>query len=185
MRRRIDMTREAPRPPEVISSHWRWMLQRDFPEVIEVVNRFFAEDEPWFDEERLVETLRRRDSIGMVWVNDADEVIGTLAYQLLRPKSEGCPLWFFAIDPHTGTGGRAEVQPTPEQIALGRIMLEKMWIKVQDRKSKRLVILVREEDIRTQLLLKALDFIAVTVNGESYKNNAWEEKCIKMEYYGP
>ena len=65
-----------------LSTHIRWMIRRDMPEVLAIENLSF--EFPW-SEEDFIRCLRQRNCIGMVSEHE-EQVVGFMIYELHRNR---------------------------------------------------------------------------------------------------
>jgi len=80
--------------------HIRWMIRRDYDEVLAIENALF--EFPWTEKE-FVDELRKRNSIGMV--ADDGDVLGYVVYRLASREIEIVNL---AVQSRTATPGRRD-----------------------------------------------------------------------------
>lgn len=122
----------------------RWMIKRDFPEVLAIERASF--DCPWREEDFLC-LLRQRNCIGMVAECDG-RVVGFMVY-LLEP---GCyHLENFAVAPDFRGCG------------VGRQMVRRLIDKLSRQKRDRILLVVRERNLSAQLFFRAVGFRAFCV----------------------
>lgn len=124
--------------------HCRWMIRRDFPEVLPVAASVRS---PHADEETLLRTLRIRNHIGMV-AEAGDRIVGYMAYGLEKTHIE---ILDFAV------------APDRYRRRIGRQMMAKLKGKLSPRRRTKLVATVRESALDLQLFLKAEGFLATGV----------------------
>lgn len=184
------MSRESFKVPEKISGgHLRWIDWRDHPRTLAMINYFsdLTENTPLLTEKQMVEM--RRNTIGLVFEDNTGTVIGATAYRMVMGGE--FTLEFFVVDASLGLQSDAPVRaldrPTAEQIAVGMMMLKKIWTKLEYFHWHRLVMLVPKTDERTLRLLSALDFLIDTDSHSKQKKfqNKFGENCYQMEYFGP
>ena len=60
----------------------RWLIRRDFPEVLDIENR--SCDDPW-DEDEFKRLLRERNCMGMIAERNC-EVVGFMMYELRKQR---------------------------------------------------------------------------------------------------
>jgi len=122
----------------------RWMIRRDFAEVLDIEKSCFGEF-AWSEDE-FVRALRNRNAIGQVAIcSKTDAVVGYQVYELHKGKLEIINL---AVDPAHFRQG------------VGRQLIAKLAGKLNPSRRNRISAIVRESNLGAQLFLRAVGFQA-------------------------
>ena len=136
----------------------RWMIRRDLPEVMAIENASFDRPLP---EAELVNTLRSRNSIGMV-VEDGDKVLGFMIYLLHKTSLE---ILNFAVHPDYRRQG------------IATLMIDKLISKLSKQRRERILIAVNEHFSDAHKFFSSVGFRAIgtiIVEGETFYTFEWE-----------
>jgi [ribosomal protein S18]-alanine N-acetyltransferase len=125
--------------------HIRWMIRRDFAEVMAIENASFAFP---MAEEEMLHLLRQRNCIGMV-AEAGYRVVGHMVYSLYKTHIE---VLDFAVDPAYRRQG------------VGHRMVGKLVGKLSSHRRTHIDVLVRESDLDGQLFFKIQGFKAIHVD---------------------
>ena len=141
--------------------HIRWMIRRDMPEVLAIEHAGF--DFPWCEEEFL-RVLRQRNCIGMV-AEAGEQVVGFMVYELHKNKLN---VLDFATHPayrRQGVGGQ---------------MVAKLVGKLSSHRRTKILLNVRETNLRGQVFFRSLGFRALEVVREHYGDTG--EDAYLLQY---
>lgn len=141
--------------------HIRWMIRRDMPEVLAIENASF--EFPW-SEEDFIRCLRQRNCIGMVAEHE-ERVVGFMVYELHRSRLH---VLNFAVD--------AAVQ----RRSIGGRMVQKLIGKLTPSRRDRILLEVRETNLKAQLFFRKLGFRAISVLRDFYEDTV--EDAYLMQY---
>lgn len=145
----------------LLRAHVRWLIRRDYPEVLAIENASFHH--PWGEPDFLRE-LRRRDCIGMV-AESGERVVGHMVYRLGKDRLE---LLNFAVD------------PAFRRMGVGTQMVAKLVGKLSSHRRTRIVLDVRESNLAGQLFLRSQGFLATGVRREHFEDT--NEDAYTMTY---
>ncbi len=125
----------------------RWMIRRDFPQVLEIEWDSF--DVAWCEED-FIKCLRQRNCIGMVAELAANprEIVGFMIYELHKSRLE---VLNFAVAREY------------RRQAVGRQMVERLQCKLSPQRRREIIAVVREKNLAGQLFFKVLGFRATGV----------------------
>lgn len=129
----------------VMPVHIRWLIRRDFPEVL--MAEFLGAKNTPMTEQQLIEMLRTRSIIGMVFEHN-EEIVGHMIYEL-REKT------IFIK--------RFIVHPDYRNKRIGAQAIKKLYDKLHKR--KRIKIVVDENHLELQLFLRSQGFLATKCKG--------------------
>ncbi len=141
--------------------HVRWMVRRDFSEVLAIESDAF--EFPW-KEEDFLKCLQQRNCIGMV-AECAGQVVGFMIYE--TPKNR-IHLLNMAVAPkfrHQGVASQ---------------MIQKLVGKLKNQRRNKIVTEVRETNLQALQFLRSLGFRAVLVLKDFYEDV--NEDAYVMEY---
>jgi ribosomal-protein-alanine N-acetyltransferase len=141
--------------------HVRWMIRRDMTEVLGIEQEAF--EFPWSDED-FTRCLRQRNCIGMV-AEVADSVVAFMIYELQRSRMH---MLNFAV------------ARSHRRLGIGTHMMEKLCGKLTADRRSRIVLEVRETNLPAQLFFRSLDFLAISVLKDFYRDTT--EDAYLMEY---
>src|SRR5215212_6178941 len=141
--------------------HIRWMIRRDFAEVMAIEVRSF--EYPWWEEE-LVRCLRQRNCIGMV-AEHGERVVGFMIYELHKNKLH---ILNFAV------------HPSWRRLGVGAQMVAKLISKLSSHRRTRITLEVRETNLVAQLFFRKQEFRALRVLRGFYDDSG--EDAFLMEY---
>jgi ribosomal-protein-alanine N-acetyltransferase len=136
----------------VIDIHTRWMIRRDYPDVLEIERQAFAD--PW-DEQDFTKALRNRNCIGVVAML-GEEIVGFMVYEL-RKTGFGILNLAVAI-PHRMNG-------------VGRVLVNTLKGKMAPDRRSRLSVLVRESNLDAQLFFRAMGLRCVNIERKPFGNS--------------
>ncbi len=147
--------------PNVISKyHVRWLIRRDFVEVMDIERRSFPD--PW-KEEQFLECLRERNVIGMVAEN-LEMVVGYMIYSI-HPR--GFRIMTFAVHPEW------------RHAKVGTTMVEKLKEKLSSLRRNKLMAHLPERNLDAQLFFRAQGFECVRTERTFFDNG---EDAYVMKY---
>ena len=127
----------------------RWVINRDFPEIVGIENESF--EFPWREED-FIRLLRRRDCVGVV-AETNDHIAGYMLYE----RNEGCiDLLSLAVDPKFRRAGVGT-----ELIA-----------KLSHSRHPVLAVSVRDSNLSAHLFFRSLRFRCIQVRHHYYHNTA-------------
>jgi ribosomal-protein-alanine N-acetyltransferase len=136
----------------MLTTHIRWMIRRDMPEVLDIENRSF---EFAWTEEDFVRHLRQRNCIGMVAEHD-ERVVGFMIYELHKNRLH---ILNFAV--HSDFRRRG--------VASG--MIRKLVGKLSPQRRNRITLEIRETNLAAQLFFREAGFRAISVLREFYEDS--------------
>ena len=139
----------------------RWMIRRDYPEVLEIERS--SCEVPWTEEELLC-CVRQRNCIGRVAEHD-HEIVGFMIYELHKSR---CRILKFAV------------APGMRQRHVGSQMVSRLVDKLSQQRRKEIVLEVRETNLAAQLFFAKQGFRAVNVLRSHYDDTA--EDAYYMRY---
>lgn len=128
--------------------HVRWLIRRDFPEVIAIDQSNYHS----WDEEQFLEFLRRRHSIGMV-AEYCGRIVGFMVYEMHEKRIQ-----LFKLVTH----------PLFRRQGVGQQMAWKLANKLSSHRRTRIEIMERESNLAGHLFLKAQGFRATEVSREIF-----------------
>lgn len=141
----------------------RWMILRDLPEVMAIEETSF--EFPWTHDE-FVETLRRRNCIGMVAERD-DEIVGYMVYEMNRSRIR---LLNFAV------------APCWRRCGVGSQMVAKLVGKLSAQRRNRITLEVRETNLPAQFFFRAQGFRAVSLLRDFYHDTPEDAYAMVYRY---
>lgn len=136
---------------EAIMVRVRWMVRRDFREVLDIENLCF--DYPW-SESDLIESLRQRNCIGAVAESECGLIQGYCIYELF---------------PSYITITSLAVHPDVQGQGIGSGIVNRIKDKLDYGKRVRIKTLVRESNFPAQMFFKSAGFIATEVVKGGYE----------------
>ena len=139
----------------------RWMIRRDFDEVVAIEKESF--EFPW-SEQDFVRCLRQRNAIGMV-AEYEERVVGFMIYELHKNRIR---VLNFAVAPDCRRRG------------VGSRMVAELTAKFSAERRNHLVLEVRETNVAAQQFFKECGFRAVSVLRAFYDDTP--EDAYLMEY---
>ena len=144
-------------------AHVRWMLRRDMPDILRIEQESF--ENPW-SESYFINALRNRNTIGMTAELLDEKIVGYMLYELHR---DHLFLTNIAVDSERRFFG------------VGSTMQHKLFSKLSHERRRRIVTMVREENLGAQLFFQRLGYIATEV----VKSPCDDSDCdgYKMEFY--
>ncbi len=125
--------------------HVRWMVRRNISDVLRIEDESF--EFPW-PEEDFIRTLRQRNCIGMVAVDERSET----------------PLHLLSL----------AVEPESRRRGVGKALVDKLIAKLAEGRRNTILTEVRERNLAAQLFFRAQGFRAVRVLRDFYEDGA---KC--------
>jgi ribosomal-protein-alanine N-acetyltransferase len=137
------------------------MIRRDMPEVLAIEHAGF--EFPWCEEEFL-RVLRQRNCIGMV-AEIGERVVGFMIYELHKSK---LVILDFAVHPDFSKQG------------IGTQMVAKLVGKLSSHRRTKIVLHVRETNLRAQHFFSKQGFRAVEVVREHFGDTG--EDAYLMQY---
>ncbi|OGZ65223.1 MAG: ribosomal-protein-alanine N-acetyltransferase [Candidatus Staskawiczbacteria bacterium RIFCSPHIGHO2_02_FULL_43_16] len=146
---------------EQVRVHIRWMIRRDYPEVLQAEQLSF--EHPWCEEDLLC-CMRQRNCISMV-AEYGEKVVGFMIYELHKRK-----LHFLNFVVH----------PAWRRMGVGAQMVAKMISKLSGHRRTRITLEVRETNLAAQLFFCKQEFRAVRVLRAFYEDSG--EDAFLMEY---
>lgn len=142
--------------------HIRWMIRRDMYEVLAIEALCF--EFPWRESD-FIRCLRTRNCIGMVAVNEDDNVLAFMIYELHKQRLH---VLNFAVHPKYHRSG------------IGTAMIEKLRSKLSPERKNRIMLEVRETNVAAQLFFKSQGFRAISVLRDFYEDTS--EDAYLMQY---
>jgi len=131
--------------------HTRWMIRRDFPEVLDFEDR----DPHGWSEALFLATLRQRDTIGLV-AEDPRGVVGVVVYTLHKH--------------HLGLL-RLAVHPSVRRRRVGAQLVARLVAKLGIHKRQYIDAVVRESDMGALKFFRACGFRAVELWREHFEDD--------------
>ena len=122
----------------------RWLIRCDLAEVVAIESATYKD--PWTESDFL-KVLKIRNVIGMV-AERGDKIVGYMIYELNKNHIRLLNLAVLPILKNTGVGGS---------------LLDKLKSKLDPKRCTRIVAMVRESNLPTQLYFKAHGFRATQV----------------------
>jgi ribosomal-protein-alanine N-acetyltransferase len=144
-----------------IKVHVRWMVYRDFPEVLAIEQTSF--EFPW-KEEDFTRCLQQRNCIGMVAEYDG-RVVGFMIYEV--PKNRIHLL-------------NIATSPEFRHFGVARQMVQKLIGKLANQRRTKIVLEVRETNLPALLFFRTLGFRATVVLRNFYEK--MNEDAYVMQY---
>ncbi len=133
--------------------HVRWMVRRDFPEVMAIEQACF--EFPW-DEKDFETCLRQRNCIGMVAEHEG-RVVGFMIYEI--PKNRIHLL-------------NIATAPEFQHQGVARQMVQKLIGKLASQRRTKISLEVRETNLPALVFFRALGFLAVqTLKNHYHETN--------------
>lgn len=143
--KRQSVIRQPIQKQESIDVHIRWMIRRDWPEVLDIERDSYSY--PWAEEDFL-RCLRQRNCIGMVTEHD-ERVIGYMIYELHKDRLHVLNLAVAKV--HRGK-------------TVGKQMVQKLIGKLSLERRNRIEVELPDFNISGQKFLSAVGFKAVGVS---------------------
>lgn len=128
----------------------RWMILRDFPEVLQIENASFPAH-PWTEEDFL-DVLRQRNCIGHV-AKTSSAVVGYVLYEFHRKR-------FILLKLAVAEGFQRQ--------GVGRMLVERMVSRFIPGRREAVEVTVRESNLDAQLFFRSLGFKAIEVLRDHY-----------------
>ncbi|MDR1964651.1 MAG: ribosomal protein S18-alanine N-acetyltransferase [Planctomycetaceae bacterium] len=147
-----------------IKVYVRWMVRRDFPEVLAIEQSCF--EFPWREED-FIHCLRQRNCIGMVAEYEG-RVVGFMIYEV--PKNR-IHLLNIATSPEFRRRGVA-----------GQ-MIQKLVSKLANQRRSRIVLEVRETNLPALVFFRALGFRATVVIKNFYEDMNEDAYVLQYRLY--
>ncbi len=144
-----------------VGVHIRWMIRRDMPEVLNIEQGSF---EFAWSEDDFVNCLRQRNCIGMVAEHD-EQVVAFMIYELHKSRLH---VINFAV--------HGEFQ----RRGVGTQMLQKLVAKLSQQRRNKILLEVRETNLKAQLFFRQNGFRAVSVLRDFYEDTT--EDAYLMQY---
>ena len=144
-----------------ITVHVRWMVRRDFAQVLEIEETCF--EFPWTEEE-FRQCLQERNCLGMVAEYEG-RVVGYVIYE--TPKSR-----IFVTN--------IAVHPEFQRHGIARQMIQKLVSKMIYQQRHKIAITIRETNLPALCCFRALGFKAVTVLKNFYEEQ--NEDTYVLQY---
>ena len=141
----------------------RWMIRRDFPEVLEIERVSF--EFPW-DEEEFLTCLRQRNCIGMV-AEINHEIVGFMIYELHKSMLR---VLNFAVAPEF------------RRQSVGSRLSDRLISKLNHKRREEIIIEVRETNLAAQLFFRSQGFRAVRTLRNFYDHGDVLEDAYHMSY---
>ncbi len=148
-------------PKQELRVHIRWILRRDWIEVMDI--EFDSFEFPWLEED-FIHCLRRRNVIGLIAEHD-ERVVAFTVYALNKTQLHILKL---------------AVAPEFRRQGIGSQITRKLIGKLSVRRRNRIVLEVRETATAAQLFWKHCGFRAVAVVQDFYDNTT--DDAYKMRY---
>ncbi len=141
----------------------RWMIRRDLAEVLLIEQGNF--EFPWSEDEFL-RCLRQRNCVGMVADLD-DQVVGFMIYELHKTRLH---VLNFAVGTHRQRQG------------IGARMVQKLIGKLSPQRRTRVILEVRETNLKAQLFFRQQGFRAVNVLRDFYEDTTEDAYLMQYRY---
>ncbi|MDR2439423.1 MAG: ribosomal protein S18-alanine N-acetyltransferase [Planctomycetaceae bacterium] len=148
-----------------IKVYVRWMVRRDFPEVIAIEQSCF--EFPW-KEEDFIHCLQQRNCIGMVAEYEG-RVVGFMIYEV--PKNRIHLLNIATI-------------PEFQRRGVAGQMIRKLIGKLVNQRRNRIVLEVRETNLPALVFFRALGFRATVVIKNYYDDMNEDAYVLQYRLYG-
>jgi [ribosomal protein S18]-alanine N-acetyltransferase len=145
----------------MLNPHVRWMVRRDFPEVLDIEQQSFQYH---WTEEDFTRHLRQRNTIGLVAEHD-DQVLGYMVYDLHRDRIH---VLNFAV------------RKDARRQHIGDAMVRKLIGKLTPQRRNRIVLEVRETNLVAQLFWRAEGFRAIRIEHQFYDET--DEDAYVFQY---
>jgi len=139
------------------------MIRRDMTEVLEAEQQSF--EFPWCEED-FIRCLRQRNCIGMVAEYD-DQVVGFMIYELHKTRLH---VLNFAV--HDDFRRRR----------IGSQMIMKLVNKLSSQRRNRILLEVRETNLKAQLFFREAGFRAITVLRDFYDDTTEDAYLMQYKY---
>ena len=149
-----------------LSTHIRWMIRRDMPEVLAIENLSF--EFPW-SEEDFIRCLRQRNCIGMVSEHE-EQVVGFMIYELHRNRLH---VLNFAV------------HPDARRRNVGTKMISKLMGKLSPQRRDRIMLEVRETNLFAQIFFRNLGFRAISVLRDFYDDTVEDAYLMQFRQTAP
>ena len=143
--------------------HFRLMIRRDMPEILDIEDRSF--EFPW-SEEDFIRCLRQRNCIGMV-AECNDQTVGLMIYELHKNRLH---ILNFAVHPEYLHQG------------IGLQMAENLMSKLSHQLRTRILLEVRETNLNAQLFFRTAGFRAVSVLRDFYEDTTEDAYLMELRY---
>jgi [ribosomal protein S18]-alanine N-acetyltransferase len=131
----------------------RWVIGRDFPEILGIENESF--EFPWCEQD-FRRLLRRRNYVGVV-AETNDHIAGYMLYE----HNKGCiDLLNLAVDPKF------------RRACVGTELIAKLIAKLSHSRHPVLAVSVRDSNLSAHLFFRSLGFRCVQVRHHYYQNTA-------------
>ena len=127
-----------------IKVHIRWMIRRDYPEVLDIEAGSF--EFPWTERD-LNRCLRQRNCVGMVAEHD-ERIVAHMVYELHKSRLHVLTL---AVDPEF------------RYRSIGRQMVDELKAKLAQQRRCRILLEVRDTNQDAQLFFREMGFRAISV----------------------
>ncbi len=150
-------------PRQDVRIHIRWMIRRDMAEVLDAEQQSF--EFPWCEED-FIRCLRQRNCIGMVAEYD-DQVVGFMIYELHKTRLH---VLNFAV--HDDFRRRR----------IGSQMIMKLINKLSLQRRNRILLEVRETNLKAQLFFRDAGFRAITVLRDFYDDTTEDAYLMQYKY---
>ena len=134
-------------------SHVRWMIRRDFPEVMDIEKHCF--EFPW-QESDFIRCLRQRNCIGMVSEGEDELIEGFMIYEM-HPNM--IHVLNFAV--HTNFRRKG----------VGVQMVQKLKGKLTQQRRNRIALEVRETNLQAQQFFRSQGFSATGIARNHYDDS--------------
>ena len=144
-----------------IAVHVRWMVRRDFAEVLAIEEASF--EFPWTEEE-FRQCLQQPNCLGMV-AEYEERVVGFVIYE--TPKNR-----IFVTN--------VAVAPEFQRHGIARQMIQKLISKMIYQRRQKIAIEIRETNLPALLCFRALGFRSATILKNFYENRS--EDAYVLQY---
>jgi [ribosomal protein S18]-alanine N-acetyltransferase len=131
----------------------RWVIGRDFPEILGIENESF--EFPWREED-FIRLLRRRNYVGVV-AETNDRIAGYMVYEHNKGRID---LLNLAVDPKFRRAGA------------GTALIARLIAKLSHSRNPVLSVSVRDSNLSAHLFFRSLGFRCVQVQHNYYDNTA-------------
>lgn len=149
--------------PPPASVHYRWMIRRDMPEVLEIENGSF--EFPW-DEDAFIRCLRMRNCIGRT-AEINERVVGFMIYEIHKSR-------FHLLN--------MAVHKEFRRRGIGKKLLLHLFNKLSDERRNRVMLEIRETNLSAQLFFRAIGFRAISLLRDFYEDTPEDAYLMQYSY---
>ena len=153
------------RSTAITEVHQRWLIRRDYKEVLAIESDSF---EFAWDEQDFLRCLRQKHCIGMVAETEG-RIVGYMIYELHKDRLH---LVNFAVAPVNRRSG------------IGTLMIEKLKSKLSSYRRTRVTLEVRDSNLAAQLFFRSQGFRAVQVLRNHYEDSGDDAYIMAYSFGG-